>query len=441
MKRLLVLILLLNFCFGISSAQEKLTLDESVQIALEKSPMMLKTRAEIVAAEGAAGQVVAGFLPQLSVSGGVGKYYAEPQTMIVDMTGTGSPAAISFGIDEQADTSSYKASLNQVLFTGGKLSNSLGMANKGLAIAREELKKTSDQVKFDVINAYYNVLKATKLIELSEQSVAMAQNHLDRVNALLKVGMSTKADTLRGEVQHAQAEISLTKAKQAVEIAKNYFNNTLGVDLDSPVELVDVAYKSKEIPEYNYKDLLKIAYDDRPDWRQYVLIKEISDDEVRLAYSGLWPMISLVGNYDIGTTKYSTYQSDVKNWTALISGSWNIFDGTATWNKIKEAKAKQNAQQADETIVRRTVALEVKDANFMLKSAKENLASTQKAVELAEENYKIADLRYDSGVGTSLEEIDAQVAVTRARVDLVQSQHDLQIAKARINKVVGAEIY
>ena len=439
MRHFLIFLLISLSIPGVCSAQEKLTLEESVQIALEQSPVVLKARAEIEAAEGSAGQVAADFLPQLSLSGGLGKYYAEPMT--VQITFAGTPQAFEYGIDEQADTYNYSASLTQALYKGGRMWSSLAMAQKGLEAAKEELRKVNEEVKFNVINAYYSVLKAKKLVELSEQSRRMANNHLDRVNALLKVGMSTRADVLRSEVQLSKAEIGLTRAKQGLEIARNSFNNTLGRDLDAEVELVEVEYDSKEITIYDYKDLLTTAYENRPDWRQYRLAKKVSEDEVGIANSGLWPKISLVGNYDVGSTKYSAYTSDTKTWTALLSGSWNIFDGTATWNRIKEARAKLKAQKANEVSVRRAIALEVKDASFAVQSARENLEGALKTRELADENFNIAELRYESGVATNLEVIDAQVALTQARTDLLQAQHDLQIAKARMNKVVGREIY
>jgi len=439
LKHPLASILFFSLFVGVCSAQEELTLDKSVQIAYEKSPVMLKARAEIEAAEGMAGQAVAEFLPHLSLSGSAGKYYAEPMT--VQMTIAGTPQAFQYGTDEQADMTSYSASLTQSIYKGGRMWSSLAMASKGLEAAKEQLRKISQEVKFDVINAYYGVLKAKKLVELSLQSVKMANNHLERVKAFLKVGMSTRADILRVEVQAAQAEMGLTKAKQGLEIAKNHFNNTLGRELDAPVNLIEAEYTSGDVPVYDYKEILKVAYEDRPDWKQYVLAKRVSEDEVGLAYSGLWPKISLVGNYDVGSTRYSSYQSDTKTWTALLSGSWDIFDGTATYGRIKEARAKLEAQKANQTSVRRGIALEVKDANFAVQSAVENLASASKTEELAKENHEIAELRYDSGVGTNLEVIDAQLALTQARTDFLQAQHDLLIAKARINKVVGREIY
>lgn len=439
MKHPLAYFLVFFLLFGVCSAQEKLNLEESIQIALEQSPVVLKARAEIEASEGAAGQAVADFLPQLSLNGSLGKYYAEPMT--VQITFAGTPQAFEYGIDEQADMYSYSASLTQPIYKGGRLWSSLAMAQKGLAATKEELRKVNEEVKFNVISAYYGVLKTKKLVELSEQSVSMAKNHLDRVNALLKVGMSTRADVLRSEVQLSKAEIGLTRAKQGLEIAKNNFNNTLGRDLDAEVELEEVAYDSKEILVYDYKDLLEITYENRPAWRQYILAKKASEDEVGIARSGLWPKISLVGNYDVGSTKYSAYTSDTKTWTALLSGSWDIFDGTATWNLIKEARAKLEAQEANEISVKRAIALEVKDANFAVQSAKENLEGALKTRELADENFSIAELRFESGVGTNLEVIDAQVALTQARTDYLQAQHDLLIAMARVNKTVGREIY
>ena len=113
--RFMVTVMVLIITAGICLGQERLTLDQSIRIALEQSPVMLKARADIAAAEGMAGQATAAFLPQLALNGSVGKYYSEPQVMEIDMTGTGSPTAIAFGTDEEADTTSYSASLTQAV--------------------------------------------------------------------------------------------------------------------------------------------------------------------------------------------------------------------------------------------------------------------------------------------------------------------------------------
>ncbi|MFH1542303.1 MAG: TolC family protein [bacterium] len=434
MKPRVVIVCLLIFataCF----AQNELTLEQSIQIALEKSPVVLKSKADIAAAEGEAGQTVATYLPQLSIIGSIGKSYMQPMT--VEFNGT----TVTYGTNEQAETTSYGLSARQKLFDGGKMFSTMGMASKGLAVAKHELRKIEQNITFDVVQSYYGVMKAAKYVELSSESVGMAQNHLDRVNALENAGMATKADILRTEVLLAKAELSLTKAKQVYELSKNSFNNLLGRDFSAEVTLATTDFKGTDVITYQYDDLLKIAYEQRPDWQQFLLARGVVEDQVSIAYSGLLPSVSLIGNYERGSTTYPSYNYDTKNWQAILSGSWDILDGTGVYNRIKEAGAQLEAQKASEQSVQRGLALEVKEANFMLKSAKENLAGAQKALELAQENYEIAETRYKSGLGTNLEQIDAQVALTQARAEELDAQHELLVAQARINKVVGSKIY
>jgi outer membrane protein TolC len=172
-----------------------------------------------------------------------------------------------------------------------------------------------------------------------------------------------------------------------------------------------------------------------------VLGVKVKEDETRVAFSTLLPSISLAGSYSGGSTRYSAFQSITRGWAAQLTGGWDIFDGTINWNKVKEANANLDSARAKELDMQRVVALEVKDANFQLESAKVNVDEAKKAVLLAEENNKIAEMRYNAGAGNSLEVIDAQVELTRARYNLVEVQYSLQVAKAKVNRTVGTDVY
>ena len=439
MTKIVVGLLIFLLAGMTSLAGEQLSLKQAIQVALQQSPVITKIKADLRAAEGQAGQAVASFLPQISAQGSIGKYYAKPTT--VQMTVAGSTSSFSYGTDEQAELVKYSATLSQPIFTGGKLVNSLGLAQKGLKAAEWELKMVAQDVTFNVTRAYYDVIKAKKGLVLAEQSVKMAQTHKSRLKTMLGLGMATKADVLRTEVQLAKAQTGNTKARQALEIAQNNLNNVMGQDLEASLDLDVLEFIEDQRADYAYKVLLHIAYNARPDWQQYQLACRGAENEVGLAYSGLWPNVSLVGNYEKGAMAYSTYNAETDNWTALVSGSWTLFDGTATFNKIKAAKAKVASNKAEELILKRAIALEVKNAHFILKSARESLVTAKKAMELASENIKIADLRYQSGVGTNLEVIDAQVALTQSSLESLQAQYDLKLAKVRINKAIGREVY
>jgi len=439
MRFTLVLILVSIFFIAPAFSQPDLSLRRTIEIAYEQSPTILKAQADMEAARGQAGQIVAAYLPQLAVNGSIGKAYSEPTSMQITIGST--TAVYTMGIDEQANTNSYSASLSQAIFAGGKIWNSLSLAHKALDIAEQEYRKVYQQLKFDVIKAFYEVQKAEKMVELGEDSLAMAMQHLEYVESMQKVGMVTKAEVLRSKVQEAQANIAYIKANQGLELAKNAFNEILGKDLDAKVNLAHEELNIEAIQVYAYEDLLQIAYTDRPDWIQFELNKKVTEDQVKIAAGGLFPAVSVVGNYDVGSTQYSSLQINSKNWTAVVSGTWNLFDGTATFNKIREARAKLDSQKAQEKSVKRSVAVDVKNTCFLLKSAKENLLSNKTAKELAIESYEIAELRYRSGLDSNLEEIDAQVALTQAKVEYLQAEHELNLALAGVNKAIGRDIY
>ncbi|PIS28564.1 hypothetical protein COT42_07605 [Candidatus Saganbacteria bacterium CG08_land_8_20_14_0_20_45_16] len=422
----------------VAGAGQELTFQQSIDLALKQSPVILKKQAELRAAEGQAGQITANYLPNLSLAASIGKLHAEPQT--TSLTIGGVTQTYSFGLDETANTNSYSASLSQVVFDGGAMFASFGMAGKGLEAARQELKKSTDQLTFDVINTYNNVLVAQKMVELNDEAVQMTERLLAQANSLKRLGMGTGADVLRAELQLAKAQMSLTKAKQGLELARNNFNAILGNDLNLAVELETIEVDSG-VTVYRYEELLKLAYQNQPAWCQFVLAIGAAKDEATIARGALFPRVSLVGNYEVGSTKYSSYQSDVKNWTAVASANWNVFDGTATFNRLKEAEAKAKAKEQEEREVKQAVALQVKNADFQLISALENLEASKIALELAVENNKISEQRYGAGLGSNLEVIDAQVNLTLGKIEYLLAQHELAIAKARVNQVVGQKIY
>ena len=123
----------------------------------------------------------------------------------------------------------------------------------------------------------------------------------------------------------------------------------------------------------------------------------------------------------------------------MVSGSWSLFN-LPTAGKVAEAQAALAAQMARRENVKNGLELELRSAYYELKSALETIELTEKALESAEENYKVTEVRYNSGAGSNLDSLDAQVALTQARINQLQAKFDLEIARAKINKVVGKEI-
>ena len=430
--------LILVFLAGISPA---LTLKESINLALKNNPAVIASQKKLQSADARLAQATGVLFPTLKIEGKLGRDYTQPS--LVQITSQTSAGAItqnlSFGTDAATDSRSITTSLSQPIFVAA-LFPGISIAQKGFDLAREDLNKISLDTSFNVTQAYFGVLKADRMVKLSEESREMAESHLKQVKAMLSAGVATQADFLRIEVQLANSEVALTRAKNALEIAKDAFNNALGSDLEQNVQLEEEGFNGEILNLPEYKDLLKMSYNYRPDWKQYILTKQIAEENVRIAQTGYLPTVMLSGKTGNQIIEYPAYRSDVNSWSITGIASWTFFDGLQTQNRIREAAANLDAQKANEEQVKNGIALEVRDAYLTLKSAVETIGSAKKAVESAEENHKVSSLRFSSGVGTNLEVLDAQVSLTQARVNYLQSLFDVEIAKAKLNKVIGKVI-
>jgi outer membrane protein len=426
----LLLLVLAPTAFG-------LTLKDSIDTALKQNPAVVASQKKAAAAGAKYNQAVGAFFPTVKLDGNLGKSYTQPST--VQITTGGVTQNLTFGTDATMNSSGLTASLSQPLFVAA-LFPGYGIAKKGADLANQELRRTVINTSYNVTQSYFGVLAAEKMAKLSAESLQTAQSHARQVESMLNAGVVTKADLLRSEVQVANSEVALTLAKNGVDLAKDSFNNALGNDLETDVNLQETGFTGTAPNLPAYKELLAQAFANRPDWAQFLLSTGISEDTLRVYQAEYLPTVMLSASSGNSITEYPTFKSDVNSWRVTGAGSWTLFDGLGRENRIKEASANLDAQRANEEQVRNGIALEVRDAYLSLKSTLDTIGSTKKAVDSAQESYNVSSTRYQSGVGTNLEVIDAQVALNQAKVNNLQALFNVEIAKAKINKVVGKEV-
>jgi outer membrane protein TolC len=187
-----------------------------------------------------------------------------------------------------------------------------------------------------------------------------------------------------------------------------------------------------------------MAFENKPDWKIFKLNMSINAKSKDIAWSGYLPSFAIVGSATGNKTDYPVadeLDTDIYNNQVVASGQWTLFDGLAREGRIKEAAANLKALEANEESIRNGIVLEVKDACLNLESSVKMIKSARKAVDLARENYRISRERYRTGAGSNLEMIDAQTAYSEASTNLYQVQFDYQVAKAKVNQAVGADVY
>ncbi|MFH1386369.1 MAG: TolC family protein [bacterium] len=418
-------------------ASSALTLKESTEIALRHNFSVKAAQNKLTAAEAKLNQAVGAFFPTVKIDGSYSNAYTQPSIMQFTIGGVTNDFIV--GTSEINTNKALSASFNQPLFVAG-LFPGYAMMRKAKDIASEDLRRTIQETEYNVTAAYFQLLAADRYVKLQDESLKSARSHLAQVETMQRNGVVAKTDYLRAEVQVTNYEVSLTKAKNMLELAKNSFNIILARPMETEVSLVeDVNAVLPKTVDFNA--LLDQAYAYRPDWRQFDLTKKTAEDDVTLAKTGYLPTVFLTGSTGYRGQSYTGFNSDVNSWNVTGVASWTLFDGLMTHNKIKEASANLAAQTATEEQIKLNIALEVREAFLDLQTAGETIGSAQKAVGFADESLKASSVRYYSGAGTNIEVIDAQVALTQAKINYLQTLFDLVVAKAKINKVVGKEVF
>lgn len=429
-----------SFCVVVLTVSigHALTLKDSIDLALMNNPAVVSSQKKVDVANARLRQALGTFLPTLKLDGSYGKSYVQPSTVqfTTQTTGGAVTQTLAFGTDAVETTRSIGLSLSQPLFVAA-LWPGLKIAQKSADLAGEDLRKAVSETAFNVTQAYFGLLRAEKMVKYAEESREMARSHLDQVASMQKAGAASRADYLRGEVQLANSEVALTRAKNALEIARDVFNNAVGRDLEAKIEIEEQGLAGTVEQRPSYKELLSRAYETRPDWRQYRLTVDVGSEYLRVAQTAYLPTVMLNGQMGNRLTEYPTFSTDVNSWSIIGAAAWTLFDGFGVQSRIREAAANLESQKASEEQVKNGIALEVREAYLNLTSALETITSAKKAQDAAEENVKVSASRFASGAGTNVEVLDAQASLTQARINYLQALYDVEIAKAKINKVVG----
>jgi outer membrane protein len=169
----------------------------------------------------------------------------------------------------------------------------------------------------------------------------------------------------------------------------------------------------------------------RPEYRQTKLRADSAESLVRRAYLNFFPDISGGGFYGAARTDMSEV------WELNLTLNWTLFDGGGLIARYREAKANFDAARARVKQAELDISREVETAIISVDEAQERIQAAQKAVESAAENFRLAQGRFDAGVGTILELTDAQLELTRAQNLEAQALADYKIALARLERSVG----
>lgn len=320
-------------------------------------------------AEGKVNEAIAVMLPNISGNGSY-TYFIKPLVILDEETisqmqeafkgmfpampsGTGAgmpptqPAAGPASSTEiEADEHNFRASatLQQPLFTWGKLINNYKQAKLNLEAAQQGVESAKQQLTFDVTKSFYGVLLAHEFVKVAEEAVGQVEKHLKTADDLKNAGVATNYDVLRASVQLANIRSQLIKAQNSLRLVKEGLKMTLGMDLSAEVNVEGKFEYNPMEPEL--EQLMESALESRPDLKQLELREKAGEKLVSIAKAGNKPNLAFVSSYEANKSgrweDEMDWRSTQQSWNVTLALNIPIFDGLATRARVKQASSGLN---------------------------------------------------------------------------------------------------
>ena len=429
------------FCFlliaafpGAAPAQEglppkgkPLNLEQCVELALKYQPLLQASQASIAAQKARVEQALAAYYPQIN-------FNSTYNTSTTNFSTVGGGAIRSGGNSWSfTDIVSLGPSLNQLIYDFGRTANTVKINRETRSASEQDLQTTIQTVVLNVKQTYYGVLQTLALIKVAEDTLDQNQKRLEQAKGFYEAGTRPKIDVTNAEVNLANVQLSLIRARNNYQVARANLNNAMGLreDLNFAIE-ESLEFKPKGVA---LEEILQSAYGRRPEILQIKARQRSQEASVELARSSYYPTLS--GNAS------NLYRTDRPprdfdwDWSFGVVLTVPIFSGYSTPAQIAEAKANLKNLEAQEETLRQNIRLEAEQAYLSRKEAVERITVTEKTLDQAKENYDLASGRYQVGVGQPLEITDAEVLLANARANHIQALYDFKVAEARIDRAMG----
>ncbi len=422
-----------------AQAPRPVTLVEALTLAAQKNHGLRVAAVEVKIARAQLAQAEAAKSGQVTLSASYTRVNERAGSSMVIPPGTIPGITYPIVITLPApDPNIYSAAITyQIpLHTGGRIESQIGLAQANLRGAEAALERTKQQLILDVKQAYFQVLLAQAGVEVAARAVTAADENLRVARARVAAGVSPRFDEVQAEVSLANARQGQIRARNSLALAQHGLNGLMVLPLDTvlqPRETMTV------VPiRGDSAALVRRALDGRPELIEHRARIDMALAAIEIARAGSRPMVALSGGPSYGNPGGSSVTTT--GWTVTISATLSLFDGGLTAQRVREAEARVEQLREAEAQLRQGIEMEVRRALLNLSSAAEEMAAADKAVELAQEGLRIANVRFAAGVSTNLEVVTAQASLSQAEGNRIQALFNVNLARAQLERAVGGAV-
>jgi outer membrane protein len=424
-----MMVLALVMSAGAAQAQtpgDTLTLDQVVAASLKNSPDIVLAESSITTARSAQRMTTGSYIPSLAVTTNYGLASDERLNPETNTIVTGS-----------AD--SYRAGLNAAIdvYTGGRRGAESRRADAVTVAAQATLVERTYAVTLAAKRAYFDVAKARELTVVAQGRVNRAQEGQTAAERRMQVGSATRSDVLR-------AQLELNNARNEMAIAQSQYRTAafaLGrlVGVEGPIYAKPFNLQTPRPLAMTDEELAKLAIEQAP----FVVSAQSTVESARAsataARAQYKPSLRLTGGYN-WFNQDASFNNGQLSWIMGLGINYPVFNGFTREDQVARADASSRNASATYADARRRARADLERVLSALRLAEEQVALTQQAVAVAQEDLRVQDERYKLGMSTMLERITSLVAVLEAERNQVAARYDYEIARAELEALIGRNL-
>ncbi len=420
----------------VTGSGEPLTLSEAVEIALAKNPLTRATAAgrELADAQLAAARATRWPLLQVSESVTTSNNPVFVFGSLLEQGRFGANNFLISSLNNPDALTNFRAGLSVrvPLFDQRQSKARIDVAKLGQQQADEQTELVAQQIRFEVLKSYYGVLLAQSRVVVADEAIQIGTADLKRIRDKFETGFVVRSDLLAAEVQVAEFRQQKIQAIGELAIAQAALNTALGLAVNSPHTITDQLSErlfSIETPD----ELNRQALQNRPEYARAMLAVRGNARQLRGARDEVLPRVDAFSSVGVSGRSPVTGSSD---YTVGASVTLNLFDAGRK-ARINQARAAEAIARAEQEQLANQISFEVVRAYQQFVSARERLQVVAQTTTQAREVLRIVQDRYREGLTTITEVLRAQLALVRARTDVLTARHDHYVAYANVLLATG----
>ncbi len=425
--------------------QKKLSLNEAINIALQRNTTLQKAVNNLKGTESDVKVAYGNFLPNISASGRWNWTRSESKGGSYNIAGfvINTPSTVS-------DSRNYSAGANWSLDLFDGLANfaTLAQSKKNLESAQLQLENLKQNIVFQTMSYYYTVVNDQQLVYVNEDNLKWNQRNLETVVERNKLGAVTQADVYAAQVQAGNAQLGVITAKNNFETAKSNLLYYLGLNVlesysfsDSLTEHDLSILKTNIGQEYqNISSMVAQALNNRSDYKSAMLDYQSAQEGITVARSGYFPTLSNNISYSLNSNRLNDLL-DSRTYSVGLSLNIPIFSGFSVDNRVELAEVNAMNKKVDLDDLQRQIKQNIQTTYLNLQAAEQGLEVSRNTVKSSDENLKTSQEKYSLGSGTLLDVLTASYNYTNARTNFINAEFQYIVLNEQLQYYLGVLNY